>query len=193
MGSSGNKNTPAKSSVVALALLTLFAGGAGVAHGLKTFALIEAVGPQKAPVPTPAVVAAPFSGHGEVQPSSGHGASAHGAPTHGTTPKPVEKLKMPSKIVTRGLQPLITNIMLPNDLWVRLEASIVYDQAEVDDPDVMLSEISGDLMAYLRTLTLREIQGADGLMFVRQDMRERIGLRTHGKARDIIIQTLVVQ
>ena len=96
-------------------------------------------------------------------------------------------------MVIRNLQPLITNIMLPNDLWVRLEAAIVYDQAEVADPDLMLSEISGDLMAYLRSLTLRVMQGADGLMFVRQDMRERIGLRTKGLARDIIILTLVVQ
>ena len=36
-------------------------------------------------------------------------------------------------------------------------------------PDIMITEFSGDLMAYLRTLTLREIQGADGLMFLRQD------------------------
>jgi flagellar FliL protein len=91
------------------------------------------------------------------------------------------------------LQPLITNIMMPADLWVRLEGAIVYDQAEVDDPDIMLTELSGDLMAYLRTLTLREMQGADGLMFVRQDMKERVIARTQGKARDIIIQTLVVQ
>jgi hypothetical protein len=37
------------------------------------------------------------------------------------------------------------------------------------------------------------MQGADGLMFVRQDMKERVIARTQGKARDIIIQTLVVQ
>jgi flagellar FliL protein len=95
--------------------------------------------------------------------------------------------------VTRAFQPLITNITMPADIWVRLEGAIVYDQAEVDEPDIMLAEVSGDLLAYLRSLTLREMQGADGLMFVRQDMRERLALRTNGKARDIIIQTLVVQ
>jgi hypothetical protein len=180
--------TGGKGGVLALGLLTFVAAGAGAAHGLQTFAIIVAAGPKKAAGPSPAGVAAPASGHGEGAPTAGHGAPAQGAPA-----KPAEKLKLPSKIVTRNLQPLITNIMLPNDLWVRLEAAIAYDQAEVDDPDMMLTEISGDLMAYLRTLTLREMQGADGLMFVRQDMRERIGLRTRGQARDIIIQTLVVQ
>ena len=191
MAASGDTKTGGKGGVLALGLLTLVALGAGAAHGLQTFALIAAAGSQKAPVP--AVVAASASGHGEAAPAGGHGTPSHGAPAKPAENKPAEKMKLPSKIVIRTLQPLITNIMLPNDLWVRLEASIVYDQAEVDDPDVMLSEISGDLMAYLRSLTLREIQGADGLMFVRQDMRERIGLRTHGKARDISIQTLVVQ
>jgi flagellar FliL protein len=82
---------------------------------------------------------------------------------------------------------------MPGDVWVRLEGAIVYDQADVEDPEMMLTEVSGDLLAYLRSLTLRELQGTDGLMFVRQDMKERIVLRTKGKARDIIIQTLVMQ
>ncbi len=193
MAASGDTKTGGKGGVLALGLLTLVALGAGAAHGLQTFALIAAAGSQKAPGPVPAVVAASASGHGEAAPAGGHGTPSQGAPAKPVENKPAEKMKLPSKIVIRTLQPLITNIMLPNDLWVRLEAAIVYDQSEVDDPDVRLSEISGDLMAYLRTLTLREMQGADGLMFVRQDMRERIGLRTRGLARDIIIQTLVVQ
>ncbi|MDB5641938.1 MAG: flagellar basal body-associated protein FliL [Hyphomicrobiales bacterium] len=189
MSASGEKKTGGKGGVMALVLLTLVAAGAGAAHGLQTYSLIEAAGPAKpAATPAPVVAAAP-AGHGAPAPSGGHGAPA----AHDASAKPAEKVKLPSKIVIKNLQPLITNIMLPTDLWVRLEAAIVYDQAEVDDPDIMLTEISGDLMAYLRTLTLREMQGADGLMFVRQDMRERINLRTKGLARDIIIQTLVVQ
>ena len=185
MSASGDTRTDGKGGILALGLLTLVAAGAGAAHGLQTFGIIAAADAQKVPGVTPALVAAPASGNGEAAPAGGHGAP--------TPAKPVEKAKLPSKMVIRNLQPLITNIMLPNDLWVRLEAAIVYDQAEVADPDLMLSEISGDLMAYLRSLTLREMQGVDGLMFVRQDMRERIGLRTKGLARDIIILTLVVQ
>jgi flagellar FliL protein len=175
-----------KGGIVALALLTLVAAGAGAAHGLQTFKILgSSAAPAKGEPSAPAVAAA---GHGDPG-SGGHGAASnHGAPAKGA-----EKVKLPSKIVTRSLQPLITNIMMPPDVWVRLEGAIVYDQADVDDPEMMLTQVSGDLLAYLRSLTLRELQGADGLMFVRQDMKERIVLRTQGKARDIIIQTLVMQ
>lgn len=182
MSEAGDKGGSGKGGVVALALATLVAAGAGGAHGLQTYGTIVSA----TPAPASAVAAPPAAGEPV---AGGHqAASAHGAPA-----KPAEKIKLPSKIVTKPIQPIVTNIMLPADLWVRLEGAIVYDQADVDDPDMMLTEISGDLLAYLRTLTLREMQGADGLMFVRQDMLERINLRTHGKVRDIIIQTLVVQ
>jgi flagellar protein FliL len=177
-----------KGGVIALALLTLVAAGAGAAHGLQTYKIIEAAAPVN---PVAGAVASEPAGGGHGAPAAAHGGGAQGAPS-GAGAK-VEKPKLPSKLVTKQLQPLITNILLPADLWVRLEGAIVYDQAEVDDPDIMLTQLSGDLLAYLRTLTLREMQGADGLMFVRQDMKERVIARTQGKARDIIIQTLVVQ
>ena len=178
-----------KGGVIALALLTLVAAGAGAAHGLQTYKIFESATPIDAAKAQAAAAAEPAAG-GHGAPAAAHGGGGHGAPAAGAK---VEKVKLPSKLVTKQLQPLITNIMMPADLWVRLEGAIVYDQAEVDDPDIMLTELSGDLMAYLRTLTLREMQGADGLMFVRQDMKERVIARTQGKARDIIIQTLVVQ
>ena len=179
-----------KGGVIALAVLTLVAAGAGAAHGLQTYKIIESVKPADGAKEQAAAAPAaepPSSGHGAPSaPAGGHGAPAPAA-------KAGEKVKLPSKLVTRQLQPLITNITMPPDLWVRLEGAIVYDQADVDDPEIMVSTLSGDLLAYLRTLTLREMQGADGLMFVRQDMKERVIARTQGKARDIIIQTLVVQ
>ena len=182
-----------KGGVIALALLTLVAAGAGAAHGLQTYKIIESATPidaAKAQAAAAAAAAAEPAAGGHGAPAAAHGGGGHGAPAAGAK---IEKVKLPSKLVTKQLQPLITNIMMPADLWVRLEGAIVYDQAEVDDPDIMLTELSGDLLAYLRTLTLREMQGADGLMFVRQDMKERVIARTQGKARDIIIQTLVVQ
>ncbi len=177
-----------KGGIVALALLTLVAAGAGAAHGLQTFKILESSTPGKSAQPAPAAAPAAAPAHGEPA-SGGHGAAA----SHAAPAKAPEKVKLPSKIVMRPLQPLITNIAMPPEVWVRLEGAIVFDQADVDDPEMMLAEVSGDLMAYLRSLTLREMQGADGLMFVRQDMKERIVLRTQGKARDIIIQTLVMQ
>lgn len=82
---------------------------------------------------------------------------------------------------------------MPADMWIRLESTIVFDQADIENPDVILAEVSGDLLAYLRSLTIREVQGSEGLMFLRQELKERVGIRTKGRVKDIIIQALVVQ
>lgn len=195
--------------LVPLILLTLVAAGAGAAHGLQTFSLVQAAGPQK-PASTEVAAAAP-AGHGAApkpeagghgapaKAEGGHGAPAggHGAPAGGHGAPPAEKaaapVKLPSKIVIRDLAPVVTNVALPPDSWVRLEASIIYDQADLENAELTSSEISGDLMAFMRTVSLREIQGPEGLMYLRQELRERIALRTERKVKDIVIQTLVVQ
>lgn len=172
--SAGEEQKQGKGGMVALILLTLIAGGAGAGHGIYTF---KSMAP---PVQKPAEAKAPAK-------------AAHAEPAHGAPAAPGQKPKLPSKIVSRDLPPLITNIQLPPDMWVRVEGALVFDQAEVDNPEMLASEISADLLGYLRTLTLREIQGADGLMFLRQDLKERIALRSEKKVRDFVIQALVVQ
>lgn len=168
-----------KGGLVALILVTLVAVGAGAAHGMFMFKQITpAAG--KAHVP-------------DVDKASNAYAPAHGDKPQASTTDPKQKPKLPSKLVTRELPPLITNIQMPPDMWVRLEGILVFDQAEIENPEVLSADISGDLIGYLRSLTLREIQGADGLMFLKQDLRERIALRSEKKIRDFVIQSLVVQ
>jgi flagellar FliL protein len=48
-------------------------------------------------------------------------------------------------------------------------------------------------MAYLRTLALSQIEGAGGLQALREDLAERVRLRSNGRARELVIETLVVQ
>ena len=48
-------------------------------------------------------------------------------------------------------------------------------------------------MAYLRTLSLSRIQGASGLQHLREDLNERVVLRSKGLVRELIVETLVVQ
>jgi flagellar FliL protein len=48
-------------------------------------------------------------------------------------------------------------------------------------------------MAYLRTLHLPQLEGASGLQALREDLAERVRLRSGGKVREFVIETLVVQ
>ncbi len=102
----------------------------------------------------------------------------------------------PRAPATAGLfdmPPIVTNLGSPQDTWVRLEASIVYDAKALPHPEVTAGEIAGDELAYLRTVTLAQIEGPIGLQNVRQDLNERASIRSGGKVTELIIRTLVVQ
>jgi flagellar FliL protein len=91
------------------------------------------------------------------------------------------------------LAPLVTNLARPTDTWIRLEGSLILDGPDGDKARVLAAEIGGDLMAYLRTLHLPQLEGASGLQALREDLAERVRLRSGGKVRELVIETLVVQ
>jgi flagellar FliL protein len=91
------------------------------------------------------------------------------------------------------MPPIVTNIGAPKEIWVRLEASIVFDAKALPHPEIIAGEIAGDELAYLRTITLPQIEGPTGLQNIRQDLNERAVIRSDGKVTELIIRTLVVQ
>jgi flagellar FliL protein len=91
------------------------------------------------------------------------------------------------------MPPIVTNLGAPQDTWIRLEASIVYDAAALPRPESMAAEIAGDELAYMRTVTLAQLAGPVGLQNIRQDLNERAVIRSGGKVTELILRTLVVQ
>ncbi len=91
------------------------------------------------------------------------------------------------------LPPLVTNLASPTDTWIRLEASLVIDTRSMTHPEVVSIEIAGDFLAYLRTLTASQLEGAVGLQNLRQDLFERAAIRSGGKVTELIVRTLVIQ
>ena len=97
----------------------------------------------------------------------------------------------PSTIV--DLPPIVTNLGAPQDTWVRLEGSIIFDPKTLPHPDAVAGQIGDDILAYLRTVSLRQLEGPIGLENIRQDLNERATIRSEGKVRSFVIRTLVVQ
>ena len=93
----------------------------------------------------------------------------------------------------RDLPPIIANLADPPDAWVRIQATLVFDGALTQKPDVVAAEIAEDILAFMRTLTLAQIAGASGLQHLREDLNERAAIRSNGRVRELILQTLVVQ
>jgi flagellar FliL protein len=90
------------------------------------------------------------------------------------------------------LPPVITNLGSPQDVWIRFEGSIVFDPKTLH-PEAIVGEIGDDFLAYLRTVTLKQLEGPVGLQNIRQDLKERAATRSGGKVRELVIRTLVVQ
>jgi flagellar protein FliL len=97
----------------------------------------------------------------------------------------------PSTIV--DLPPIVTNLGAPQDTWVRLEGSIIFDPKTLPHPEAVAGQIGDDVLAYLRTVSLHQLEGPIGLENIRQDLNERAATRSGGKVRAFVIRTLVVQ
>ncbi|NBN64874.1 flagellar protein [Microvirga tunisiensis] len=108
------------------------------------------------------------------------------------TPAPAAPV-YPALSRLRQLKPLVTNLAAPKDAWIRVQASIILDESDIDDPGILAGHIEEDILAYLRTITLEHVEGAAGLQHLREDLNERAITRSGGKVRELILESLVVQ
>lgn len=88
---------------------------------------------------------------------------------------------------------IVANLASPPDVWIRIESSIVFADAEIARPDILAGEIAEDMLAYLRTVSLAQIEGPSGLLHLREDLSERVAIRSNHSVRELIIETMVVQ
>ena len=106
-------------------------------------------------------------------------------------PMRVSKYMGTGKLVR--LQPIVTNLAAPQGVFARIEASLVTDKLNEEEAAVVSARIGEDLVAFLRTTSLAQIEGGAGLQHLREDLNERVVIRSGGKGREIVIETLVVQ
>jgi flagellar protein FliL len=91
------------------------------------------------------------------------------------------------------IPPIVTNLGAPDTTWIRLEGSIVFDPRTLPHPEAVAAMIGGDTLAFLRTVTLKQLEGPVGLQSIREDLNERAATRSGGRVREFVIRTLVVQ
>jgi flagellar FliL protein len=89
-----------------------------------------------------------------------------------------------------ALEPITTNLSYPSDNWIRVEVSLVF--ADLPD-DALADQIHQDILAYLRTVSLQQIEGPRGFQYLREDLRERVKLRSEGRVNDLLLRTFVIE
>lgn len=119
--------------------------------------------------------------------AGGHGAAKEEAPAEG---EPGQHVEFNPRVI--ALAPLTTNVAAPSDVWIRMEASIVVDGVEpppADLPDI----IHQDLLAFIRTLKLHQIDGASGFRHFKADIEERAAIRSAGLVKQVLVRTLLFE
>jgi len=121
--------------------------------------------------PAAAAHAPAAGGHGEAK-KDGHGEEASASDTI-----------IPIAAIT-------TNIAAPSDVWVRMEVSIVLDEPQ---PAELPGIIQQDLLAYIRTVKMHEIEGASGFRHLKENIEERARVRSDGHVKQVLIRTLLFE
>ena len=154
----------------ALVVLTLVGGGGGWFLGGMIASKV------KPPEPAKAEAKAEAGGEGKKEEGK----------------KPEEGL---AKIATEAngivqLEPITTNLAYPSENWIKLDVALMFN----GPPDPKLAEdIHQDIMGYLRTVSLQQISGPRGFEYLRDDIQERVDLRSEGRVSKVMFMTFVVE
>ena len=120
----------------------------------------------------------PAGGHaapsGALGDAEGHGAEGEA---------PVNPLLVP-------LASMTTNLAAPDTVWVQMELALLLDQPQ---PPEMIETIHQDLLAYLRTVKLHQIEGASGYRHLKADLEERARIRSDGHVQQVLIRALIFE
>lgn len=88
------------------------------------------------------------------------------------------------------LAPILTNIGYPSENVVRLQVALVFDGT----PDQALADtVNENILNYLRTVPLQQLQGPRGFTYLKGDLQEIAGLRSQGRVTKVLVRTFVVE
>jgi flagellar FliL protein len=134
-------------------------------------------------------------GHGEAggDQGGGHGeAAAEGDPGGGHGEGEEGEAAVPGPTTTLfNLAPITTNLAAPNDIWARMELTIQFDTPPTDH--TIVEVIHQDLLSYLRTVKMHQLEGASGILHLKADLDDRAAIRSDGHVKGVYIRTLLFE
>jgi flagellar protein FliL len=95
-------------------------------------------------------------------------------------------------IVSRSIAPVIASLAGPTKAWIRIEFSVLLP-TDLAVSDHLAGLIAQDALAYVRTVSLNQVDTPFGLAFLREDIEERVKIRTEGRAKGVLFRTLVIE
>jgi flagellar protein FliL len=119
--------------------------------------------------------------------AGGHAPAAGG---HGEAPPDGEEAPLYTNPQIVDLIPITTNLAAPADTWVRAEMAVYF--TGTPKPGVA-DAIQQDMLGYLRTIKLHQIEGPSGFQHLKADLLERANMVSKGEVKEILIRTLLFE
>lgn len=168
MGSAGGLG----SVLAAGALLTLIGGGAGLAVGFVA-----------ARQSTPAL-----DGSAVLPPAPDVSAAQVSNPlADDSTPVASARLRpVPVPVI-------LTSLASPPGHWIRLEAMALVDHDATDAAELLADRVGEQILTYLRTVDLRQIQSPSGFLGFRRDLNDIVRSLSNDQVRGVLVHGLVVE
>ena len=91
------------------------------------------------------------------------------------------------------LPAVVSNLAGDKRRWIRLEAAIITKPKSGPIPEEVRARLTQDLAGALRQTSLKDIEGAQGLVDLRADLNELVRIRTRGLADEVVIRGLIVE
>ena len=61
------------------------------------------------------------------------------------------------------------------------------------ESEAMIAEVTEDIVAFLRTVPLEQLEGPSGFQHLREDLNDRARVRSKGRVSELIVQGLVIE
>jgi hypothetical protein len=95
-------------------------------------------------------------------------------------------------LVAKPIPVVVTKLAGDRKSWVRAEFVVLFPQEHAVS-DVTTAEIAQDTLAFLQTVAPSQIEGLNGLRYLREDLEERIGHRTGGKSQGLLFRSFILE
>ncbi len=99
----------------------------------------------------------------------------------------------PDELTLAPLPPVLTSLAEPKGKWIRLEGSIMISKASKKRPELLAEESGEQILAYLRTVRLNQLESPSGILGLRDDLDETVQTLSGGDVRGVLIHGLVVE
>lgn len=169
--------------VVIALLLTLVGAGTGFTVG----ALL-----QSAPaVETNAALPATATPANETEPNHSGEKKAHD-PEIAAEEDSVEAID-PHSLKAIPFPPVLTTLAEPKGGWIRLEGSILVLADTEESPELLAEKAGEQILTYLRSVRLKQIEGTAGVLGLRDDLNETVKALSNGQVQGVLIHGLAVE